>query len=132
MAITERDRIRLLDGFRGTLDDEQLATMSELVHDMSPDLATRTDLQTAVTQLRAETAELGSQLRSEMAELRSDLHGEMAELRGELRGEMAELRSEMGELSGEVSLEMSRFMRLNMAAYITTVLIVVGLMFRIA
>ena len=121
MAITERDRIRLLDGFRGTLDDEQLATMSELVHDMSPDLATRTDLQTAVTQLRAETAELGSQLRSEMAELRVDL-----------RGEIAELRSEMGELRGEVSLEMARFMRLNMAAYITTVLIVVGLMFRIA
>ncbi|MCP3857322.1 MAG: hypothetical protein GY698_21750 [Actinomycetia bacterium] len=67
MAITERERLRLLEGFRGTLDDEQLATLSEVVHTVSYDnLATRQDLSAGLSELRGE-------LRGDTAEVRLDV-----------------------------------------------------------
>ena len=135
MAISERDRLRLLEGLRGTLDDEQLATMSELVHNMSPDLTTRQDLSAELSLVRGDLSLLGSELRTEMAELRGELRGEMAELKTELRGEMAELRSElrteMAQLRGELHREMARSTRLFVATQITTTLILIGFILRL-
>ncbi|MCP5028999.1 MAG: hypothetical protein GY929_22220 [Actinomycetia bacterium] len=66
MAITEKERLRLLDGFRRTLDEEQLATLSEVVHVMSYDnLATRQDLAAGLSELQGE-------LKADIAEVRLD------------------------------------------------------------
>src|SRR6266540_2054835 len=81
-------RRELTEALEQLLGPRNTATLMESLPPQPWDeLATKRDLERAVTDLRGE-------LRGHMGELR----GEM----GELRGEMGELRGEMGELRGEV------------------------------
>ncbi len=152
MAISERDRLRLLDGYRSTLDEHQFAIMSELLHNMSPDLTTRQHLSSELALLRGDMSLLGAELRTDMAELRGELRTDMAQLRGELRTEMAQLRSElrtdmaqlrgelrylradaragMADLEAEFKADTSHNLRLVLASQLTTFLILLGLILR--
>ncbi|MCP3913242.1 MAG: hypothetical protein GY713_20120 [Actinomycetia bacterium] len=54
MAITEPERLHLLEGFRGTLDEEQLAILSEVVH--TEFAAVRSEMSTEFAAVRTEIA----------------------------------------------------------------------------
>ncbi len=95
-------RRELTEALEQLLGPRNTATLMESLPPQPWDeLATKRDLERAVTDLRGELRGHMGELRGEMGELR----GEMGELRGEmgeLRGEMGELRGEMGEFRGEV------------------------------
>ena len=79
MALTERNRNALYQGFVSLIDDE------EAVEAMLSYFPAR-DVEEPVTKeyLRAEVAVLRTELRDEMAELRTELHVEMAGMRTDM------------------------------------------------
>ena len=89
MAISERERRDIFNGFEATHGQEFANTIMELLPNQPADqLVTRTDMHAFGTEFR----------------------GEMAELRAELRGEMAELRGEMAERFATAKVETQRLM----------------------
>ncbi len=106
MAISERDRRELFNGFEETHGPEFANTIMELLPNQPADqLVTRTDMHA-----------FGTELRGEMAELRAELKGDMVELRSELRGEMTELRAEMIERFAIAKVETTRLIVAGMVA----------------
>ena len=113
MAISERDRRDIFNGFESTHGQEFANAIMELLPNQPADqLVTRSDMHA-----------FGTELRGEMAELR----GEMAELRGELRGDLTELRAEMIERFATARVETQRLIVAGMvgnAIAVATALIV--------
>lgn len=106
MAITERKRRDIFNGFESTYGEELASTIMELLPNQPADhLVTRTDMHAFGTGLRGEMAELRGELKGEMAEVRAELKGEMTQLRGEMAELRAELRGEMTQLRGELTAE---------------------------
>lgn len=105
MAISERERRDIFNGFEATHGEEFANTIMELLPNQPADqLVTRTDMHA-----------FGSELR-----------GEMAELRGELRGEMAELRADMVDRFATAKIETQRLVLVSMAG--NTVAVVAALL----
>ena len=87
MAISERDRRDIFNGFESTHGQEFANAIMELLPNQPADqLVTRSDMHAFGTELR----------------------GEMAELRGELRGDLTELRAEMIERFATARVETQR------------------------
>ena len=101
------------------VEDHRIQNKFEIRDELSKELATKgelflvkTELQSAVdqlrTELRAEIAELRAEVKSEIADLRAEVKSEIAELRAEVKSEIAELRtelkSEIAELRAEIKL----------------------------
>ena len=109
MAISERDRRDIFNGFESTHGQEFANAIMELLPNQPADqLVTRSDMHA-----------FGTELRGEMAELR----GEMAELRGDL----TELRAEMIERFATARVETQRLIVAGMvgnAIAVATALIV--------
>ena len=124
MAISERERRDIFNGFESTHGQEFANTIMELLPNQPADqLVTRTDMHAFGAELRGEMAELRAELRGEMVELRADLRGEMAELRGEMTG----LRAEMIERFAVAKVETQRLIIAGMvgnAVAVVTALIV--------
>lgn len=79
MAINEETRYQLYQRLEHALGHEEATTLMEHLPPVGwADVATKHDLEAAVTLLRAEMATFGSELRSEMAAQGGDLRSEMA------------------------------------------------------
>ena len=111
MTVDDRTRLNLHRKLEAVLGQEEADTlMSHLPPVTWNQVATKDDLGTLGTTMRAEVQALGADLRGEMREMRTELRSEMQEMRTELRSEMqemrTELRSEMQEIRTEFRGEM--------------------------
>ena len=107
MAIDERQRHRLHERLDEVLGAEEAATlMSHLPPVGWADVATRRDVDHAVTvlghELRDEISGLRDELRDEISGLREELHGEVSGLRGEVAGVRTELHKELGAIRADM------------------------------
>jgi hypothetical protein len=96
MPVDDRTRLNLhrkLDAVLGTEEADTL--MAHLPPVTWNEVATKDDLDTLGTTLRAEMRTMGSELRSEMQMMRTELSGETQAVRGEMQTMRTELRGEM-------------------------------------
>ena len=130
MTVDDRTRLNLHRKLEAVLGQEEADTlMSHLPPVTWNQVATKDDLGTLGTTLRAEMQALGAELRGEMREIRTELRSEMQETRTELRREMhvgfAEMRTEMATLRSEFVEGTNRHIRwlVTFAAAWTTILV---------
>ena len=96
MPVDDRTRLNLhrkLDAVLGTEEADTL--MAHLPPVTWNEVATKDDLDTLGTTLRAEMRTMGSELRSEMQMMRTELSVETQAVRGEMQTMRTELRGEM-------------------------------------
>ena len=99
MTIDEASRRELWTSLRNTLGDAQADTlMTMLPAEPLPELATRADLDVAMTTLRAEMRAEFAEVRAEMGALEGSLRSEFGELRAEIARQMLTLGLTLGSL----------------------------------
>jgi hypothetical protein len=91
MTVDDRTRLNLHRKLEAVLGQEEADTlMSHLPPVTWNQVATKDDLGTLGTTLRAEMQTLGAELRGEMREMRTELRSEMQMIRLELRADFVE------------------------------------------
>ena len=140
----------------GLNDDQAEAIASGLINGLTDNLATKDELHSELTLVRADMGAMEERLEGKIALVRSDmvamedrlrgemtgmedrlrgemtgmedrLRGEIGELRGELRGEMNELRGEMGAMEARLI----RWGAVGLLTVIAVNLAMMGVMFNL-
>ncbi len=108
MPVTEIQRTELVNRLVKVIGEEHAETLMQCTFpDGRDQLATKDDLRTLETNLRAEFAEFKSEIRTELAEFKSEIRTEFAEFKSEIR---TELRTEIAKLTRYVAFMLVGFM----------------------
>ena len=118
----------------GLSETQAEAIASGLINGLTDNLATKDELHSELTLVRADMGAMEERLEGKIALVRSDmvamedrLRGEIGELRGELRGEMNELRAEMGAMEARLI----RWSAVGLLTVIAVNLAMMGVMFNL-
>jgi len=113
MALSERSRSVLYQGFMSVVEDEQ-AVQEMMGYFPARDLeepVTRDFLHAELSGMRTELVEFKSGMRAEMVSFKDEMRAEMVSFKDEMRSDMAsfkdEMRSEMASFKDEMRTELS-------------------------
>jgi len=115
MALSERSRSVLYQGFMSVVEDEQ-AVQEMMGYFPARDLeepVTWDFLHAELSGMRTELVEFKSGMRSEMASFKDEMRSEMVSFKDEMRSEMVsfkdEMRAEMASFKDEIRSDMASF-----------------------
>jgi len=136
MALSERSRSVLYQGFMTVVEDEQ-AVQEMMGYFPARDLeepVTRDFLHAELSGMRTELVEFKSEMRAEMAAFKDEMRAEMASFKDEMRAEMAafkdeirvELSTQLDAMRAEFRSELHRVFGWNLAAFVSLAAVIVA------
>ena len=122
----------------GLSETQAEAIASGLINGLTDNLATKDELHSELTLVRADMGAMEERLEGKIALVRGEIalvRGEIAELRGELRGDMTAMEERLrGELRGEMGAMEARLIRWGAVGLLTVIavnLAMMGVMFNL-
>lgn len=125
MALSERSRSVLYQGFMSVVEDEQ-AVQEMMGYFPARDLddpVTRDFLHAELSGMRTEIATFTGEMRSEMASFKDEIRSEMASFKDEIRDE---LTSQLEAMRTEFRTELHRVFGWNLAAFVSMAAVIVA------